>query len=502
MQMKLKKLLKNISNCVVKGSQELMITGISSNSKSIIPGNLFIAKKGQTHDGEKYIFEAIEGGAAAVLTDLYNPSLKQITQILNSKPEEVEAQIAAEFYQHPSNALLTIGITGTNGKTTSSIIIKYLLDSLYGVAGLIGTIEYFIGSQRLQATRTTPDVTTNQRLLREMVNHECRSVVMEVSSHALMQGRVDYINYDIAVFTQLTAEHLDYHGTMQSYCEAKNRLFRNLNQLPTKKNRQKWAVINQDCNWSSEILEGCTANVLTYGVNKSADLIATHLRLDDQGTFAEVSYLEESVTCYWPLIGRFNVYNCLAAIGVLLTQGFTLKNISEKLKTLPFIQGRIQKVKNALDLKIYVDYAHTEDALKNVLMTLNEVKKGKLIAVFGCGGDRDKFKRPKMAKVSEEYSDLAIVTSDNPRSEDPITICREVIKGFTNNNIFMVELDRYEAIKKAILQASPEDLILIAGKGHETYQIFAKQTIEFDDSQVAQEICLEIAQAQGKLCGV
>jgi len=501
-KMKLKKLLKNIANCTTKGSLEIVITGVSANSKTISPGNLFIAKKGQTYDGTKYVSEAIERGCQVILTDLYNPSLKHVTQILHPNPAEIEAYVAAEFYKNPSDELLAVGITGTNGKTTTSLIIKYLLDNFYGLTGLIGSIEYHIGSQLLQATRTTPDVTTNQRLLREMLNHDCQAVVMEVTSHALMQGRVDQIDYDVAVFTQLTADHLDYHGTMQAYCEAKNRLFLHLNNKKSKKARAKWAVVNQDCEWTPKILQHCSAKVLTYGINNSADLKATNIRLNDQETIADFTYLQETVTCSWPLIGRFNIYNCLAAVGVLLTQGFSLQDIAQKLSNLPSTKGRLQQVDNALNLKIYVDFAHTEDALKNVLKTLTEVKKGKLITVFGCGGDRDKSKRPKMAKVCEEYSDYSIVTSDNPRSENPEIICREMMDGFSNNNNFMIELDRYEAIRLAIQQASSNDLILIAGKGHETHQIFAHHTIEFDDCQVATEICVEIAQAKGKLCGV
>jgi len=500
--MKLRKLLRNIQGCSVKGSQEIAITGISANSQMIAPGNLFIAKRGHTYDGSKYVFEAIQGGASAVLTDLYNPSLKQITQILHSEPEKIEAQVVVDYYQNPSDELFTVGITGTNGKTTTSLILQYLLDLFEGPAGLIGSIEYLIGSHRLQATRTTPDLTTNHRLLREMVNCGCRSVVMEVTSHALMQGRVDKIDYDVAVFTQLSGDHLDYHGTMEEYCQAKSRLFKNLDKTRIKKQNRKWAVVNQDCEWTQKIIRGCSASLLTYGIEKPADLRASDIRLSDHETFAKITYQGETLDCYWPLIGRFNVYNCLGAIGVLLTQGFSLKAIIEKLPALPAVRGRLEPVENELGLKIYVDYAHTEDAIKNVLITLNEVKKGRLITVFGCGGDRDKTKRSKMAKVCGDYSGFNIVTSDNPRSESPESICRDVISGFTDKHNFIVELDRYKAIKKAIQQASQNDLILIAGKGHETNQVFAHQTIEFDDRQVVLEICSEIARAKGKLCGL
>lgn len=483
--MKLKRLLKNIPGCLVKGSDEVNITGLSANSKAIAFGNLFIAKKGKTHDGTKYIAEAVEKGARVILTDLFDPSLKHITQVIHPAVAQIESILAAEYYQNPSHELLTIGITGTNGKTTTSMIIKYLLDCFLGPCGLIGTIEYIVGKNRYSASHTTPDVITNQKMLREMCQEGCKSVVMEVTSHALTQGRVDKIDFDVAVFSNLTWDHLDYHGTMEQYCQAKNQLFRYLNS-------DKWAVINQDSAWTDKIIEGCSASFLTYGIDQEADLRATRIQLSDHGTSAQLDYRGEVVECHWPLIGRFNVYNCLAAVGVLLTQGFALKAIAEKLMHISPVRGRLEPVKNKQNLKIYVDYAHTDDALINVLSTLSEVKTGKLITVFGCGGDRDKAKRPKMAKACQSYADLSIVTSDNPRSEDPRTICEEIEKGFTNPNAYIVEVERYAAIKKAIHLAAPNDLILIAGKGHETYQIFADQTIEFDDCKVAQEICSEI----------
>lgn len=496
--MKLKKILKNISDYSIEGFQDVTITGITANSKQVTAGNLFIAKKGLTFDGAKYIAEAIEAGAVAILTDHYHPQWKQIPQIIHSTPELIEVHIAAEYYQYPADQLFAVGITGTNGKTTTSLIIKHLLESFFGPSGLIGTIEYLIGAKRLPAVRTTPDVITNQHLLRSMVDQGCHSVVMEVTSHALMQGRVDRIGFDVTVFTQLTWDHLDYHGTMEEYCKAKSRLFQN--QKATKNQSVTWAVINKDCQWSQNIFDSCVASSLTYGIEQVADLQAIDIQLKDNGTLAKLMYKNEVIEVFWPLIGRFNVYNCLAAIGVLLTQDFTLKQITEKMSYLTAAQGRLELVKNALGLKIYVDYAHTDDALKNVLLTLNEVKQGKIITVFGCGGDRDKAKRSQMARISEKYSDFSIVTSDNPRSEDPDTICQEIIKGFTNTEIFTIQTDRYMAIKEAIMQASANDLILIAGKGHEKYQIFAHQTIEFDDYQVAVEICSEIAQSKRKLC--
>ena len=402
--------------------------------------------------------------------------------------------MSANYYEHPSQELLMTGITGTNGKTTTSFIIKNLLDSFIGSCGLIGTIEYLIGNHRYQATRTTPDVTTNHKMLREMLLQGCRSAVMEVTSHALDQGRVDKIEFDIAVFSNLTLDHLDYHGTMENYGSAKKKLFEMLGKEKSHKQRAKWAIVNQDSPWTSFMLQGCLANVLSYGIDQPADLQASNIRLEQQETKALISYQGQSFECTWPLVGRFNVYNCLAAMAVPLSQNIPLENIVNHMANMKFVRGRLQLVNNCLGLKIYVDFAHSDDALLNVLATLKEVlpSKGRLIVVFGCGGDRDRSKRPKMAEACEKYADLAIITSDNPRSEDPHQICEEVSTGFTRQDVYQIECDRKAAIQKAIVIASSEDMILIAGKGHETYQIFAHKTIEFDDCKVAAEICTQL----------
>ncbi len=490
--MKLKKLFKELDECQIKGSKETSITGITANSKLVAPGNLFIAKKGKTHDGGHYIPEAIEAGACAILTDLFDPSLKQVVQIIHPNPLAIESTLASEYYQHPSDELFMVGITGTNGKTTISFLLKSLLDTFHGPCGLIGTIEYIVGTHRYQATRTTPDVINNHKMLREMCASGSQSAVMEVTSHALDQGRVDKIDFDVAVFSNLTLDHLDYHISMEQYCEAKKRLFMALENPSGKKTTPKWAVINNDSPWAGQIMQGCRVNCLTYGIDQKADLQATKIRLGRQGTYAAVTYQNETVECFWPLAGRFNIYNCLAAMGVMLTRGVSLKALAEKMAGLPTVRGRLEPVPNALDLKIYVDFAHSDDALLNVLETLTEIKKGKLLVVFGCGGDRDKTKRPKMAQACERFADLSIVTSDNPRSEDPQVICQEIVKGFTKQNAFFVEVDRRAAIQKAIEIAEPNDIILIAGKGHETYQVFAHKTIEFDDVKVAADICSQL----------
>ncbi|CAF23038.1 UDP-N-acetylmuramoyl-L-alanyl-D-glutamate--2,6-diaminopimelate ligase [Candidatus Protochlamydia amoebophila] len=489
--MKLKELFRNIESCQFKGSQEVLLTGLTANSKSLSPGNLFIAKKGKMFDGNSYIKEAIQSGACAILTDLFDPCLKKVVQIIHPNPNEIESILARDYYQNSSEELFMVGITGTNGKTTISFIIKYLLDLFHGPCGLIGTIEYIVGSHRYQATRTTPDVIENHKMLYEMSLSGTKSAVMEVTSHALIQKRVEYIDFDVAVFSNLTLDHLDYHLTMENYCAAKNCLFEGLGEQPTKKRNEKWAIVNIDDPWCEQIVKGCQAHRLTYGIDKPADLQASHIKLSSQGTSINLTYQGQTIECFWPLLGRFNIYNCLAAIGVLLTQNIPLKEIVEKMACIPNVKGRLEKVLNNLELDIYIDFAHTDDALSNVLKTLSEIKKGRLLTIFGCGGDRDPSKRPKMAIASEQYSDLSIVTSDNPRSENPISICQEIVTGFVNPNSFIVEIDRRAAIQKAIEIASPGDMILIAGKGHETYQILSHQIIEFDDAKVAAEICLQ-----------
>lgn len=490
--MKIKKLLKDISIQQVKGSKDVEVTGVCVNSKLVAPGNLFVAKKGRASDGTHYIPEAIAAGAVAILTDIYDPSLKGVTQIIHPDVYSVEAQLAAHYYQFASADLFMVGITGTNGKTTTSFLVKHLMDHFDGPCGLIGTIEYIIGSHRYEATRTTPDIATNHKMLREMVLQGCHSAVMEVTSHALDQGRVRYIDFDVGVFTNLTLDHLDYHHTMEEYCQAKSKLFTSLQSQGAKQKKSfpKTAVVNADTPWSIKMLEKCRASVLTYGIDSpAADILATDIQLNGFGTTFNVSYRGKKVCCTTPLVGRFNVYNALAAMGVALSRQLDLEAIVARLASFTAVSGRLEPVNNPLGLKIYVDFAHSDDALTNVLECLHEFKKGRIITVFGCGGDRDTSKRPKMGRASEEFSDLSIVTSDNPRSEDPSSIAQQVVRGFSRKDSYKIELDRHAAIAHAIDIATQEDIILIAGKGHEPYQIFSHKIVEFDDRKVASQIC-------------
>lgn len=480
--MKLKKLIKDIPFKDIKGSKDVEITGLSVNSKLVAPGHLFVAKKGHNDDGTKYIPEAIQGGAVAIVTDLYDPSLP-ITQLIDADVSSKEVELATHFYQFPSKELNVIGITGTNGKTTTSFLVKYLLDKVGDSAGLIGTIEYIIGNLRFSATRTTPDVISNHKMLRDMITHGCKSAVMEVTSHALDQNRVKGIEFDVAVFTNLTWEHLDYHGSMEEYAKAKAKLFQGLKP-------EAYACVNSDSPYAQAMLEKCKAKTIRFGLFSDCDLKAKDIVLTESGTRFHLDYQGKSYPVEIPHVGRFNIYNVLAALSALIASGYKLEALIPLLKNAPTVKGRIEPVPNPLNLKIFVDFAHKEEALINVLECLSEFKNGRILTVFGCGGDRDRGKRPKMAAAAEQFSDIVIVTNDNPRSEDPEAIAREIARGFKKDS-YLIELDRRMAIKKAVMLAMPDDIILIAGKGHETYQIFQHKTCEFDDCKVALEVVLE-----------
>ncbi len=478
--MKLKHLLKDISVDAVKGSKEIEITGITANSQQVAPGYLFIAKKGLNQHGARFIQEAILSGASAILTDFYDPFLEHVVQIIHSLTEEIELQLLNQFYHHPADKLLITGITGTNGKTTTSYLVKYLLDHLQMPCGLIGSIEWIVGKTVLPSTHTTPDRINLMKLFHDMVEEGSKSVSMEVSSHALDQGRVKGISFDCALFTNFTQDHLDYHHTMEIYAEAKSKLFTSLSP-------EAFAIFNQDDPSFTQIVGTCQAQKIAFGFNPGADLLASNLCFTPQGIVFDVEYAGIKATLSSHLFGRFNAYNLLGAIGVGLSQGFKLERIVSILSTFERVPGRLERVPNKKGLHIFVDYAHTDDALKNVLETLQEFKTQSLITVFGCGGNRDPLKRPKMARIAEKLSDFVIVTTDNPRKEDPYAIIQQILPGFQDNSRFVIELDRRLAIQKAISLAKPGDIILIAGKGHETYQIFSHQTIDFDDRVVAQE---------------
>ncbi len=532
--MKLKSLFKEIDELTWKGSKETVITSITANSKAVGPGTLFLAKRGKTGNGHKYIPEAIAAGASAILTDTFDPFLS-VTQIIHPDVNALEPRLAHRFYHNPASRLTVYGVTGTSGKTTTTFLIRHFLESVGHPCGLIGGVSWMTGKKILPATLTTPDLVTVLSLFHEMVAEGCGSVAMEISSHAIDQKRVEGIPLRVGVFTNLSQDHLDYHSSMEEYGATKAQMFKDLSP-------QSIALVNGDDPWSSVMIQDTPAQILRYGLDPKGllnnkvthfasakapavgrlemgvvseiqphfqspnpgalaprhgllycltdpkfELVATDLELSSRGMQFQVLWKGEKALFKTSLIGRFNIYNILAAAGAVLSQGMSLQKIAEALRHFAGVPGRLERVPNPRQLQVFVDYAHKPDALKNVLQTLREIKEGRLITVFGCGGNRDVQKRPQMAAIAETLSDFTIVTNDNPRGEDPQEIARQVIAGFKTRDRYTVELDRKRAIHQALNLAKPEDLVLIAGKGHETYQLFGDQTFPFDDRQIVQD---------------
>jgi len=475
--MKLKRLLKDLPDLVVKGSQETEITGITAHSQSVAPGNLFLAKRGGVRNGRDFISQAVLSGAAAIATDLYDPFLQHAVQVIHPDVAALEPVLAERFFQSPSRELFLVGVTGTNGKTTTSYLIRHLFHALNIPSGLLGTVEWMIGETILPARLTTPDLLTGQKMLREMVDCKAKAAVMEVSAHGLTQNRVALFDFDVAIFTNLTPDHLDYYKTMEAYGEAKTKLFSQLDE-------DKAAVINADDPFSSHLARHCKARLFTYGIEQG-DVRAESVTLTLDGLSCTVRHEGKSASLFCPLIGRFNVYNCLAALSVGRILGASLETCTKALSSFVSVPGRMEKVVNARGILVYVDYSHTEDALKNALLTLRELHSGRIVTLFGCGGDRDAEKRPRMGRLAEELSDQVILTSDNPRSEEPLAIIADILKGMKDPEKTFVEPDRKRAIEWALLHAREGEILLLAGKGHETYQIFSSQTVTFDDRKVA-----------------
>jgi UDP-N-acetylmuramoyl-L-alanyl-D-glutamate--2,6-diaminopimelate ligase len=483
-KMKLKKLIQDFEIADVKGSKEIEISGICSDSRRLSPGNLFIAKKGNDSDGNRFIGQAIDNGASAVLTEFYNPFLGKITQLIDPRIYELEGKLADRFYRYPSRELYVFSVTGTNGKTTTTYLVKHLLDAMNLSCGLIGTVETIVGDRRSFSTLTTHDVVMNHKLLREMVDGGCRAVALEASSHGLVQGRLDQMDLDAALFTNLTPDHLDYHRTIEEYAEAKRHLFKFLNNS-SKSN--PLAIANGDDDASISLLQGCQANRLFFGLGSKCDVRAENISFSPLGTTFQVRYKEQSYPFFTPLIGRFNVYNVLGAICVGLHRNFSLEQMASVFASFQTVPGRLERVAHSRKFHVFIDYAHTGDALENVLQTLREIAHRKIITVFGAGGNRDPGRRLGLARAAEKGSDINIITSDNPRTEDPEEICRQILLGFSDTHAVRVELDRQRAIELAISMAEPEDIVLIAGKGHERVQIFNHHTVPFDDHAVALE---------------
>lgn len=482
--MNLADLIEGIYVKHVVGTLQTAVSGIYYDSREVQPGGLFCALRGADEDGHRFVQEAVERGAVAILSELPNPAEFTATWLQVSDARAAMARAAANFYGHPSQEIPVVGVTGTNGKTTTTFLIHHLLQSILRRAGLLGTICYSTGDRMVEASRTTPESPEVQRLLREMVDSDCRGLAMEVSSHGLVQHRVGGVSFDVGVFTNLTQDHLDYHRSMEGYFAAKRLLFE---QMDADTAKEGTAIINLDDPYGDQLMKLRFDRLrrLTYGRNANADFRAGEIRSDFNGTQFKLSFRERQFLVRMPLIGAFNVSNSVAAIASAWAIGLNLREVIAKMAEAPQVPGRLEMVGGRqTNYRVFVDYAHTPDALSNVLTTLRALEPRRIITVFGCGGDRDPSKRPLMAAAVEAESDLCLLTSDNPRSEDPQRILRNVAKGFARTSHEIIE-DRREAIRRAIQLAGERDLVLIAGKGHETYQEINGVRHEFDDRKVA-----------------
>lgn len=475
--MKLKKLIKHIDVCSIKGSKEVEIEAITSNSRFASPGSFFIAKRGKKFDGNDYIDEALAGGAVAILTDIYNPFVKQVVQVIVPDVDKAEIEVAKTFYQHPADALFMVGITGTNGKTTTSYLTRHLFSGVESM-GLIGTIERIVGEFSYASDLTMPDCCTTLKLLHDMVQCRQTSAVLEISSHGLSQNRADGLAFDVAAFTNLTPEHLDYHETMETYFAQKQKLFTKLKSNGT-------AILNKDDSYARKIDVACP---LWFSLtNPSSDFFAENIIVRKEGTSFILHTPDGTRDAFIPLLGRYNVSNVLCAMAICYVRGIDLDTMVGRLTSFSPVSGRLEKVPLGDEKQVYVDFAHTEEALKQALLALREIATGRILLVFGCGGERDPIKRPHMAQIAQQYADFVIVTSDNPRRENPEKIAAEVCAGFTHDR-YIIELNRKEAISHAINELQPGDILLIAGKGHEKKQIYDGKTIDFDDITIAKEL--------------
>jgi UDP-N-acetylmuramoyl-L-alanyl-D-glutamate--2,6-diaminopimelate ligase len=480
--MQLADLIQRLNTKSIVGLVDREVTGVRYDSRRVTAGNLFVAVRGDVFDGHSFIEQAVDKGAIAVVGEQAALS-KRATVIVVPDSREALAQLASTFFGHPSGKLKMIGVTGTNGKSTTAFLIKHLLERAGQSSGLIGTIQYEIGERRLPASRTTPESLDLQELLSQCAEAGCRNVVIEVSSHALSQGRSNEIEFAVGVFTNLTRDHLDFHRGMKDYFEAKARLFESLRRS-LREDRK--AVINVDDPYGQQLIGrfGKDLAIITYGMGARADFRASDFKVEMNGTSYRLDAMDKSYLVRLPLIGRFNIYNSLAALAAVRAVGLDVRTAVQALAKAPQIPGRLEAVPAKRKFQVFVDYAHTDDALLNVVKTCRDLNPNRLILVFGCGGNRDKTKRPLMGTVADQYADYAFITSDNPRKEDPEAIIRDVEAGFKHKNYEKI-VDRKEAITRAIAMAQPRDIVLIAGKGHEKYQEFSDHIVPFDDVEIA-----------------
>jgi UDP-N-acetylmuramoyl-L-alanyl-D-glutamate--2,6-diaminopimelate ligase len=476
--MKLKQLLSGVH---VRGNyhRELEITGVAYDSRRVKPGYIFVAIKGFKVDGHDFIDQAREAGAVALIVE--NERFNKTDCLKVESSRKALSIISGNFYNHPSREMKVIGVTGTNGKTSITYIVRDLLIAMKQKYGLIGTISNQIGDKIYPTSVTTPESLELCELFNEMVECSTDTAIMEVSSHSLSLERVTSVDFDVAVFTNLTQDHLDYHKNMNHYFKAKKKLF----------DLAKKSVINLDDPYGQKLYNE-REGVLTYAIDHEADLKATQIEMTDSGTRLTFQYQKRTYHVETPFHGDIYVHNILASYGALIQCGYKIEEIIDLSKDIKPVRGRFERVPNDQGISVFVDYAHTPDALKNVLLIARSFTSNRVISVFGCGGDRDKTKRPLMGRISEKVADYSIVTSDNPRTENPERIIDDILKGLPNeSNKYSIQPDREAAIRQAIKMAKKGDTVIIAGKGHETYQIIGTEVTHFNDYEKAIEALKE-----------
>ena len=471
--MKLKDILKDIAVLEITADLEMEIVDIAYDSRQVTDRSLFVAVTGFSADGHKFIPMAAEKGAVAVLCEK-RPEM-EIPYILVENTRRALALASASFFGHPAEEMQFIGVTGTNGKTTSTYLLKEILEKTLGAkVGLVGTIQNMIGQEVLETERTTPESYELQKLFREMADKGCTHVVMEVSSHALVLDRVAGIPFEVGLFTNLTQDHLDFHGTMEEYRKAKAMLFRMC----------RIGVFNLDDPASGPMLAESDCIPMTYARDRSADLRAENAVLHSDSVEFSAQYCDETVPVRLQIPGGFSVYNALGVLGAAIALGIPLKDAAAALREAKGVKGRVEVVPTpGRDYTVLIDYAHTPDSLENVLTSVKGFCKGRVIGVFGCGGDRDNTKRPIMGEIGARLSDIALVTSDNPRTEDPQKIINMILAGIPDRSNCVVEPDRRKAIRLAMAMAEKDDIIVLCGKGHETYQILGTVKTHLDERE-------------------
>jgi UDP-N-acetylmuramoyl-L-alanyl-D-glutamate--2,6-diaminopimelate ligase len=471
-------------------THEVHVHQLQYDSRKIQRGDCFVAIRGSGTDGHRFLESAIGNGASVVvleqdsaLSDYYFLH-SGVVKVVVPDSRKALAVMSANYYHHPSRRLTLVGVTGTNGKTTTTHLIKAILEAAGEHVGLLGTIEYRIGDEVIPASHTTPESLELNELLGRMATAGCESVSMEVSSHALHQSRVYGLEFDAAVFTNLTQDHLDYHGSMEEYFKAKKVLFDSLDSDAV-------AVTNADDPWGLQIISSSRGRTFSYGVAEGVDVRATDVWLSLDGTSCSVWFKNQETTLTTPLVGRFNVYNILAAYSTGLALGHAPDTLATGIRNLKNVRGRFERIASPEGWTAIIDYAHTPDALEKCLQTIHDVlphdRRGRIITVFGAGGDRDRTKRPLMGRVAGKWSDVIIVTSDNPRTEFPQQIIDEIATGIPRGAQVTMEVDRRTAIHSALRQAQTGDVVLIAGKGHEDYQVLGKEKIHFSDREIVEE---------------